>query len=108
MSMKTNSHKLQLMKASLFVDEEYDNKSGEFSLQFYSILWNFIEFFLSFQQLFRNDAVAEIVQTKLSQAKDNLIFRCHRIQYDQKKYQARAQLTHQHTVQQFCQDVILS
>lgn len=30
MSMNTNSHKLQLMKASLFVDEEYDNKSGEY------------------------------------------------------------------------------
>lgn len=31
-SMNTNSHKLQLMKASLFVDEEYDNRSGEFQL----------------------------------------------------------------------------
>lgn len=30
-SMNTDSHKLQLMKASLFIDEEYDNKSGEFS-----------------------------------------------------------------------------
>lgn len=30
MSMNTNSHKLQLMKASLFVDEEYDNRSGTF------------------------------------------------------------------------------
>lgn len=29
MSMNTNSHKLQLMKASLFIDEEYDNKSGK-------------------------------------------------------------------------------
>lgn len=37
MSMNTNSHKLQLMKASLFVDEEYDNKSGEFLLD--SQLW---------------------------------------------------------------------
>lgn len=29
MDMETNAHKIQLMKASLFVDDDYDVKSGQ-------------------------------------------------------------------------------
>lgn len=34
LDMGTDSHKLQLMKASFFIDDEYDGKSGKFSCFF--------------------------------------------------------------------------